>query len=96
MRTGAVVANLAIAFETTDAVKEKAERDQAERALRKSEARLREALEGIGLSFYALDQDQRFLYASRQALEDLGQEARRFDRRPVSLSIPERCRHAGL
>jgi PAS domain S-box-containing protein len=67
--TGAVVANLATAFETTNAVKEKAKRDRAERALRKSEARLREVLEGIGEAFYALDQDQRFLYASRKALE---------------------------
>ncbi|WFU34402.1 PAS domain S-box protein [Bradyrhizobium brasilense] len=67
--TGAIVANLATAFETTNAVKEKAERDQAERALRKSEARLREVLEGIGEAFYALDQDLRFLYASRKALE---------------------------
>ncbi len=67
--TGAVVANLATAFETTNAVKEKAARDQAERALRKSEAKLREVLEGIGEAFYALDQDQRFLYASRKALE---------------------------
>lgn len=67
--TGTVVANLATAFETTNAVKEKAERDQTERALRKSEARLREVLEGIGEAFYALDQNQRFLYASRKALE---------------------------
>jgi len=67
--TGAVVANLATAFETTNAVKEKAERDRAERALRKNEARLREVLEGIGEAFYALDQNQRFLYASRKALE---------------------------
>ena len=34
-----------------------------------SESRLREVLEGIGEAFYALDQDQRFLYASRKALE---------------------------
>ena len=34
--TGAVVANLATAFETTNAVKEKAERDRAERALQKA------------------------------------------------------------
>ncbi|MDB5606669.1 MAG: domain S-box protein, partial [Bradyrhizobium sp.] len=67
--TGAVVANLATAFETTNAVKEKVERNRAERALRNSEARLREVLEGIGEAFYALDQDQRFLYASRKALE---------------------------
>jgi PAS domain S-box-containing protein len=67
--TGAVVANLATAFETTNAVKEKAERDRAERALRKNEARLREVLEGNGEAFYALDQNQRFLYASRKALE---------------------------
>jgi PAS domain S-box-containing protein len=67
--TGAVVANLATAFETTNAVKEKAERDRAERALSKNEARLREVLEGIGEAFYALDQNQRFLYASRKALE---------------------------
>ncbi|MGY8676509.1 response regulator [Bradyrhizobium sp. UFLA05-153] len=67
--TGAVVANLAIAFETTNAVREKAERDRAERALRKNEARLREVLEGIGEAFYTLDQNQRFLFASRKALE---------------------------
>jgi PAS domain S-box-containing protein len=67
--TGAVVANLATAFETTNAVKQKAERDRAERTLGESESRLREVLEGIGDAFYALDQDQRFLYASRRALE---------------------------
>jgi PAS domain S-box-containing protein len=44
--TGAVVANLAVAFETTGAVKEKAERDRAERDLRESEARLAQELEG--------------------------------------------------
>ena len=44
--TGAVVANLATAFETTNAVKEKAERDRAERDLRESEARLAQELEG--------------------------------------------------
>jgi hypothetical protein len=43
--TGAVVANLATAFETTNAVKEKAERDRAERALRKSEAMLQAAID---------------------------------------------------
>src|SRR4030081_3345728 len=42
--TGAVVANLATAFETTNAVKEKAERDRAEWALRESAARLNAAV----------------------------------------------------
>src|ERR1700676_2834118 len=51
--TGAVVANLATAFETTNAVKEKAERDRAERALRESEARLQAAVDLVRLGCYA-------------------------------------------
>ena len=51
--TGAVVANLATAFETTNAVKEKAERDQAERALRESEARLKAAVDLVKLGRYS-------------------------------------------
>jgi PAS domain S-box-containing protein len=51
--TGAVVANLATAFETTNAVKEKAERDRAERALRKSEAGLQAAIDFARLGRYA-------------------------------------------
>src|SRR4051794_26568104 len=70
--TGAVIANLAIAFETTKAVKERGERNRAEQALRNSEARPCEVLEGMGEAFYALDQDQRFLYAKPQGTRDLG------------------------
>jgi PAS domain S-box-containing protein len=51
--TGAVVANLATAFETTNAVKEKAERDRAERALRESEARLKAAVDLVKLGRYS-------------------------------------------
>src|SRR6202051_869115 len=51
--TGAVVANLATAFETTNAVKEKAERDRAERALRESEARLKAAVDLVKLGCYS-------------------------------------------
>ena len=51
--TGAVVANLATAFETTTAVKEKAERDRAEWALRESEARLQAAVDLVRLGRYA-------------------------------------------
>src|SRR4051794_39337765 len=51
--TGAVVANLATAFETTNAVKEKAERDRAERSLRESEARLQAAVDLVRLGRYA-------------------------------------------
>src|SRR3981081_2904962 len=47
--TGAVVANLATAFETTNAV----ERDQAERALRESEARLKAAVDLVKLGRYS-------------------------------------------
>lgn len=51
--TGAVVANLATAFETTNAVKEKAERDRAEWALRESEARLKAAVDLVKLGRYS-------------------------------------------
>lgn len=51
--TGAVVANLATAFETTNAVKEKAGRDRAERALRESEARLKAAVDLVKLGRYS-------------------------------------------
>jgi PAS domain S-box-containing protein len=51
--TGAVVANLATAFETTNAVKEKAKRDRAERALRESEARLKAAVDLVKLGRYS-------------------------------------------
>jgi PAS domain S-box-containing protein len=51
--TGAVVANLATAFETTNAVKEKAVRDRAERALRESEARLQTAVDLVKLGRYS-------------------------------------------
>jgi PAS domain-containing protein len=51
--TGAVVANLAVAFDTTNAVKEKAERDRVERALRESEARLLAAVDLVKLGRYA-------------------------------------------
>ena len=51
--TGAVVANLAIAFETTNAVKEKAERDRAEQELRGSEARLKAAVDLVKLGRYS-------------------------------------------
>ena len=51
--TGAVVANLATAFETTNAIKEKAERDRAERALRESEARLKAAVDLVKLGRYS-------------------------------------------
>lgn len=52
-QTGAVVANLAIAFETTNAVKEKAERDRTERDLRGSEARLKAAVDLVKLGRYS-------------------------------------------
>jgi PAS domain-containing protein len=64
---GAVAGNLCIAFET-NAVREKAERGRAEQELRKSEARLRDVFDGMGEAFYALDQGECFLYASRKAL----------------------------
>src|ERR1700716_1563347 len=51
--TGAVVANLATAFETTNAVNEKAERDRAEWALRESEARLKAAVDLVKLGRYS-------------------------------------------
>jgi PAS domain-containing protein len=53
----------------TNAVREKAERGRAEQELRKSEARLRDVFDGMGEAFYALDQGECFLYASRKALE---------------------------
>src|SRR5258706_9558319 len=51
--TGAVVANLATAFETTNAVKEKAERDQRMRSRRESEARLKAAVDLVKLGRYS-------------------------------------------
>jgi PAS domain S-box-containing protein len=50
---GAVVANLAIAFETTNAVTEKAERDRTERDLRGSESRLKAAVDLVKLGRYS-------------------------------------------
>jgi PAS domain S-box-containing protein len=50
---GVVVATFVTAFETTQAVKEKAERGRAERALRESEARLQAAVDLVGLGRYA-------------------------------------------
>jgi PAS domain S-box-containing protein len=51
--TGVVVANLAVAFETTNAVMEKAERDRTERELRGSEARLKAAVDLVELGLYS-------------------------------------------
>ena len=50
--TGAVAGNLVIGFETTEALKEKAERARAEQELRKSEARLQAAVDLLKLGCY--------------------------------------------
>jgi PAS domain-containing protein len=73
--TGAVAGELVTAFETTEQVKARRERRRVEQALRESEARLRDVLDGIGEAFYALDHDLRFLHASRKALEIWGKAA---------------------
>jgi PAS domain S-box-containing protein len=51
--TGTVAGNLVIGFETTEAVKEKAERGRAEQELRESEARLQAAVDLLNLGRYA-------------------------------------------
>ncbi len=51
--TGAVAGNLVTGFETTKAVKEKAERGRAEQELRESEARLQAAVDLLKLGRYA-------------------------------------------
>src|SRR4030081_3175549 len=51
--TGAVAGNLVAGFETTKAVKEKAERGRAEQELRESEARLQAAVDLLKLGRYA-------------------------------------------
>jgi PAS domain S-box-containing protein len=51
--TGTVAGNLVIGFETTAAVKEKAERGRAEQELRESEARLQAAVDLLNLGRYA-------------------------------------------
>jgi PAS domain S-box-containing protein len=51
--TGTVAGNLVIGFETTAAVKEKAERGRAEQELRESEARLQDAVDLLKLGRYA-------------------------------------------
>jgi PAS domain S-box-containing protein len=67
--TGKVAGVLVTAFETTETVKDAAQRDRAEQTLRQSKTRLSDVLEGIGEAFYAVDIDFRFLHVSRKALE---------------------------
>jgi PAS domain S-box-containing protein len=53
--TGAVAAELAMAFETTEAVKARTESTRTDGALRESEARLKVVVDLVGLSLYSLD-----------------------------------------
>jgi hypothetical protein len=55
--TGAVVGNLATAFETTTAVRERADRSRTERALHESEARLKAAAGLVGLGWHQWEPD---------------------------------------
>jgi PAS domain S-box-containing protein len=67
--------DLALMQEVAERTWEAVGRARAETALRESEAKLRDVLEGIGEAFYALDQDLCFLHVSRQALELWGKNA---------------------
>ena len=86
--TGAVAGELVTAFETTEEVKATRERRRVEQALRKSEARLRDVLDGIADAFYALDHDLRFLYASRKALKIWGKAAEDLIGQPLLEAFP--------
>src|ERR1700730_16141129 len=59
--TGAVAGNFVISFETTEALKEKAERVWAEEELRKSEARLSGILRQLPVGVGLINLEGRFL-----------------------------------
>ncbi|HEX2529424.1 MAG TPA: PAS domain S-box protein [Geminicoccus sp.] len=67
---------------------EAVERARVAVALRESEAKLRDVLDGIGEAFYALDRDLCFLHASRAALEFWGKEAQDLMGKPIIKVFP--------